>query len=98
MELLNRTPSPELLAEVRGVVEANLQDLPVERLTVRVIQPGRTRIVTGHVLVPAGANLDLARMDEARTRTDAALKADHPTTTVDLVFTSDPRWSAPTTF
>ena len=47
MELLNRTPSQAVLAEARGIIEAAVSDLEVRRLTVRVLQPGRTRIVAG---------------------------------------------------
>lgn len=95
MELLNRTPSADLLAEVRGVIEEQLAELPVEGVTVRVIQPGRTRIIAGHILLPADTPIDLAQLDAIRDRTDAALKAKHPTSVVDLLFTADRRWSAP---
>ena len=95
MELLNRTPSLELLAEVRGIVEENTAELPVEHLAVRVIQPGRTRIISGHVLLPTDTEISLTRLDEIRTATDAALKAAYPNSVVDLLFTGDRRWSAP---
>jgi len=95
MELLNRTPSPELLAEVRGIVDGNLADLPVEHVAVRVIQPGRTRIISAHVLLPADTEISLTRLDEIRASTDAALKAAYPNSVVDLLFTGDRRWSAP---
>jgi cation diffusion facilitator family transporter len=97
MELLNRTPSPEVLAQARTIIEAYLEDLPVTEVAVRVIQPGRTRIVSGHVLLPAETAISLSRLDDIRERIDSALKAAHPTSVVDLLFTGDRRWSAPLT-
>lgn len=95
MEFLNRTPSPELLARVRALIEGVLADLPVRRLTVRVIQPGRTRLVSAHVLLDPGHDGSLGLLDETREKADAALKAEYPSTAVDLIFTADERWSAP---
>jgi predicted Co/Zn/Cd cation transporter (cation efflux family) len=95
MEFLNRTPSPELLGRVRRVIEGVVSELPVRGLTVRVIQPGRTRLISAHVLLAPEARVDLARLDELRGKADAALRAEHPSTLVDLIFTADERWSAP---
>lgn len=95
MELLNRTPSPAVLAEARGIIEAEVSDLEVKRLTVRVLQPGRTRIVAGHVLLAPGSTGNPSEFDGIRERVDAALKAIYPLSTADLVFTCDARWSAP---
>jgi predicted Co/Zn/Cd cation transporter (cation efflux family) len=95
MELLNRTPSAELLAQIRRIIEESLEDLPVTNIAVRVLQPGRTRIISAHILLPSNTGVSLAMLDEVRARTDAALKAEYPTSVVDLLFTGDPRWSAP---
>jgi predicted Co/Zn/Cd cation transporter (cation efflux family) len=95
MEFLNRTPSPELLARVRGIVEGVVSDLPVQQLTVRVIQPGRTRLISAHVLLSPDYDGGLARLDEARAKADAALREEHRSSLVDLLFTADRRWSAP---
>lgn len=97
MELLNRTPSPELLAEVRDTVREHVAELPVEHLAVRVIQPGRSRIVSGHIVLSADTEISLTKLDAIRASTDAALKAAHPTSVVDLLFTADRRWGAPLT-
>jgi predicted Co/Zn/Cd cation transporter (cation efflux family) len=95
MAFLNRTPSPELLARVREVIAGVVAELPVRRLTVRVIQPGRTRLISAHVLLSPEFEGSLARFDELRARADAAVKADHTSSVVDLIFTADERWSAP---
>lgn len=75
--------------------EGAVAGLPVNRLTVRVIQPGRSRLVSAHVLLDAGYGGGLGQLDEARAQVDTALKAEHPTTVADLIFTADERWSAP---
>lgn len=95
MELLNRTPSPELLAQARGIIEEATATLKVERMSVRVIQPGRTRIIVGHVLLATDSPGNLQDFDRIRARADAALKAIYPLSGLDLVFTQDARWSAP---
>lgn len=95
MELLNRTPSPDLLARVKRTIEESLSELPVKQLTVRVIQPGRTRIITGHVLLPSEFNFELEKLDAIRATADEALKQDHSACVIDLLFTGDPRWGAP---
>ena len=45
MELLNRAPHPEIVNRVKEIIQTCTDDLPVRMLFVRVIQPGRTRIV-----------------------------------------------------
>ena len=52
MELLNRAPAPEITRQVRRTVETCIADLPVQKLFVRVLQPGRTRMVMAHVVPP----------------------------------------------
>ena len=95
MGLLNRTPSPELLESVRETVQQALGELPVARVTVRVIQPGRTRIISAHVLLTSAFDGGMKDLDEARTRAATTLRAEHPASQVDLLFTQDERWSAP---
>jgi predicted Co/Zn/Cd cation transporter (cation efflux family) len=96
LELVNRTPSPELLARVRGTIEAALAELPVRALTVRVIQPGRTRMVMAHVVLPVErSTVDLGRLDAIRDAAHAVLASEHAPVQLDMVFTADPRWGAP---
>ena len=95
MEVLNRTPSAELLAEVRQVIISALEGLPMQHLVVRVVQPGRTRMVLTHVVLPKDFTVGpLAELDRVRTKVEAVLKARHLTTVVDVVFTTDPHWCA----
>jgi predicted Co/Zn/Cd cation transporter (cation efflux family) len=94
MEILNRAPSHEVRSRVRSAVESQLGDLPVRRLYVRVVQPGRTRYVSIHVILPADYVLPgLPALDEIRARTWEALQPDHPGTFLDMVFTADERWA-----
>lgn len=96
MELLNRAPSREIIEKVEKVVSACVSDLPVQELFVRVLQPGRTRLVTAHVVLPADFRLNtFSHLDEIRTQTLAELQKVHPSTFIDLIFTTDRFWGAP---
>lgn len=98
MELLNRAPSPKVVQQVEAVIKQCTSGLPVEELFVRVIHPGRTRMVLAHVILPSDYRIgDLSKLDTVRTRTLAELKKAHTATFVDLVFTADRRWGAPQT-
>jgi len=95
MEFLNRTPSAALLSEVRHVIAGAVEGLPLQQLVVRVVQPGRTRMVLAHVVLPKDFTVGpLAELDGIRTKVETALKARHLTTVVDVVFTTDPHWCA----
>lgn len=97
MELLNRAPGGETEAQVRGIIETSLAGLPVEELFVRVIQPGRTRMVLAHAVLPASHRVDsLSSLDAVRAIAEARLREAHLATILDLVFTADRRWGAPT--
>lgn len=97
MELLNRTPSPEIVQQVQQTVEGCTAELPVDKLFVRVIQPGRTRMVLAHVVLPADYQFEgLQHLDGLRVKTLEELKKVHTDTVLDLVFTADPKWGAPT--
>jgi predicted Co/Zn/Cd cation transporter (cation efflux family) len=93
MELLNRAPSPAILGRVRDIVRGAIADLPVERLFVRVLQPGRTRFVVVHLVLPPDFSVCLPELDAIRARIWAALQAEHPTSVVDVLFTADARWA-----
>ena len=97
MELLNRTPSPELLHRVRELVQESLCELPIERCTVRVLQAGRTRIISAHILLSHEFTGSVDVFDSIREIADGKLREEYPNSVVDLFFTRDPRWSAPTT-
>lgn len=95
LQLLNHSPSREVRTGIEETIAATVADLPVRALAVRVIQPGRTRLVSAHILLDPGFTGGLAPLDAAREKADARLRERHPTTIVDLLFTADPRWSAP---
>ncbi len=96
MELLNRTPPAEILQQVQEAVKACTKHLPVQQLYVRVIQPGRTRMVLAHVVLPSDFQVGgLESLDALRARTLEVLQQAHLATILDMVFTADPNWGAP---
>ena len=97
MELLNRAPSPEIVQQVDDIVKKCMAGLPIQSLFVRVIQPGRTRMVMAHVVLPSKFQVNgLPTLDAVRRETLKELKTAHPATVLDIVFTADPVWGAPT--
>ena len=96
MELLNRAPSSEIVQQVDSIVKKCTAELPIRSLYVRVIQPGRTRMVMAHVVLPAEFQVNgLPMLDAVRAATLKELKATHLATVLDMVFTADPVWGAP---
>jgi cation diffusion facilitator family transporter len=96
MELLNRAPSHEILQHAHDIVAECTERLPVQNLFVRVIQPGRTRMVLAHVVLPEDFQVDgLPTLDAVREKTLKELKKAHGATVLDIVFTADPVWGAP---
>ena len=96
MELLNRTPSPKIVEQVEEIVKKCTAKLPVQMLYVRVIQPGRTRMVMVHLVLPADFHIEgLPSLDAVRIKTLNELKNAHLATVLDVVFTADPTWGAP---
>lgn len=96
MELLNRAPSPEVVESVEAAVAASLQDLPVKESFVRVLQPGRTRMVSVHLVLPREYPVSgLGQLDEIRAEVLAELEKLHGPTIVDVIFTADRIWGAP---
>ena len=94
----DRDRSPErlgLVGEVRRIVAGALEDLPVQQLVIRVVQPGRTRMVLAHVVLPENFTPgNLSELDQIRSKVEASQKAQHLTTVVDVVFTADRHWCA----
>lgn len=95
MGLINRAPSKAIRDEVRVCVEASLTDLPREGMAIRVLQPGRTRMVWVHVVLPKDHSIAVEEMDALRRQTFQSLEKLHPMTLLDIVFTKDPQWGAP---
>lgn len=96
MELLNRAPEPDVVDKVEQTTSQCLSDLPVMESFVRVLQPGRTRMVSVHVVLPDDYQLtSLGQLDDIRSRVQSELQKLHGSTFVDVIFTADRRWGAP---
>ncbi len=97
MELLNRAPEPKVTEQVTQIIRDCTADLPVEQLFVRMIQPGRTRLILAHVVLPADFPIkNLQLLDSYRRKTQAQLLDQHRDTWLDLLFTADASFGAPT--
>ena len=94
MGLINRAPPKAVRDEVSSAVAAALKDLPADHLAVRVLKPGRVRMVWVHVTRPKDSALTIDDMDGYRAAVAVALEALCPFTVVDVLFTKDPRWGA----
>lgn len=96
MALMNRAPGGEILAQVTETVDSSLAELPVRERFIRVIQPGRQRLVLVHVVLPGDYEPGpMEFLDTIRRQTCQALRKDHLVTAVDILFTADRRWGAP---
>ena len=96
MELLNRAPSQKILQEVESIISQCTAHLPAQKLYVRVIQPGRSRMVLVHVVLPIDFQIDgLTMLDAIRNETLESLKKAHLATALDMIFTTDALWGAP---
>lgn len=95
--LLNRGPAAPVAAGMEALAREALGDLPIRRLYIRAVQPGRTAYIAVHVLLPTDAALDLAAADRLRGRVITALAARHGPAIVDVVFTAVEDYAAPTT-
>ena len=95
MEMLNRAPSHVVVAEVTDTIKQSTAVLPVQDLIVRVVQPGRSRMVLAHVVLPRDYLIEsLPQLDRIRADALSRLQRIHPATTADLIFTTDPNWGA----
>lgn len=96
MELLNRALSPEVLKQARELIVQHTAGLPVQRLYVRAIQAGRTRMIMTHVVLPTTFRPDsLTQFDTIRQATHAALQRMHRPVILDMVFTANSDWGRP---
>lgn len=95
MALINRAPPTAVRDEVGACVERALTDLGREQTTVRVLQPGRARMVMVHVVLSPQLSLSVEEMDAYRNKIFEHLQRIHPMTILDVVFTKDPAWGAP---
>lgn len=96
MALMNKAPGNDVVKQVTEIVDAGLAELPVQERFVRVIQPGRIRMVLVHVVLPPDYGPErLAALDAVREQTYLKLRDAHVATINDMVFTTDRRWGAP---
>lgn len=93
--LLNRAPAPGVVADMEAAVRTALGDLPLQRLWLRAIRPGRTAYIVVHVVVPPGTPLDLAAADRLRGAIIAALAVRHGPMVADVIFTEVEAYAAP---
>ncbi len=97
MELLGRAPSQAVVAPVRGTIDQVLAPLPVERVYVRMRSPGRIVFISVHVVLPPDFPVQsLTTLDSIRQELDTAIRRRHPRVILDVLFTADERWAAPT--
>lgn len=96
MALLNRAPTSEIVEQVTSIIDSSLAALPVQDRFIRVIQPGRQRLVLVHVVLPADYCPDgLSQLDKIREEAHRSLHKTGVATVVDIVFTTDRQWGAP---
>ncbi len=96
LELLNRAPPAAVINEVSATIKDCLKDLPIEALYVRIVQPGRTRLIVAHAVLPTDYAFEgLMQLDTYRADTLQALQAQHDHVVLDIIFTADKKWGAP---
>ncbi|MGI9523983.1 MAG: cation diffusion facilitator family transporter [Hyphomicrobiaceae bacterium] len=89
MELLGRAADTKTVAKVRSAIEAGTTDLPVKARSVRVVQPGRTRVVITEIVLPKDFRPDnLEQLDQIRDTTLQLLRRDHSSTYLGMIFTT----------
>jgi len=97
MALLNRAPAPMVRGPVEATVRQALADLPSRSLNIRMIRPGRSLYLAVHVVLPADFSFGgLPKLDAIRARVQGAVRRRHGAAVVDVLFTADERWAAPT--
>ncbi|MCC5858113.1 MAG: cation diffusion facilitator family transporter [Ectothiorhodospiraceae bacterium] len=97
MELLDRAPPAQVTQPVREAIDRSLASLPLKRVYVRMVRPGRTLFVTVHLVLPADFPVQtLTTLDTIRARLDSAVRQVHPRVVTDVLFTAEERWAAPT--
>ncbi|MFT3972248.1 MAG: hypothetical protein QM699_01970 [Amaricoccus sp.] len=83
------------MADMEACVRGGLGALPVSRLFVRAIRPGRTACIVVHAVVPDGTALDVAEADRLRGAILARLAARHGPMVADVIFTTVEAYAAP---
>lgn len=90
MEFLNRAPAPDVVLKVKDTLETVLRPLPLQAIQLRITQPGRTRMVLAHVVLPTDFTVErLSDLDAYHRSCQSALQQEYPMTTLDVIFTAD---------
>lgn len=99
MQLLNRAPSPEIVENIETMVQQAMQglDLPPHDTVIRVLAPGRMRLVMIHIILPADFTAPIKQLDAIREHITQPLCQDYRLTLVDTVFTADDDHAGPWT-
>lgn len=96
--LLKRAPDDGTGEAIAALVAEALAGLPVKRIFVRPVRPGRSIYVVIHVvLTDEGAHLTLGALDGHRRAVLAALAGTYAAIVADIVFTTREELAAPTT-
>mgnify|MGYP000105397288 CR=1 FL=1 len=95
-ELLNRAPPKHVRQPVHDVVAEVIAACDASEFSLRMVRPGRTLYLLVHVVLPEGSgNAGLVQQDRIRTHLDERLRRIVESLVLDVVFTADPRWAAP---
>ena len=95
LELLNRSPRPDVVDLVRVAITAALAALPTDAIYIRMVRPGRMLYVTVHVVLVKGHPLSIEEADRWRATLDASVRRISTPVLVETLFTGDRRWAAP---
>ena len=95
LELLNRSPRPDVVDPVRTAITAELAPLPTDAVYIRMVRPGRMLYVTVHVVLAKGHPLSIEEADRWRATLDASVRRISTPVLVETLFTGDRRWAAP---
>lgn len=95
--MLQRAPEDSLVESVESLVRGALQGIEVSQLYLRVVRPGRTIYALVHVLVPESEkDLDVEQADQLRQGVIDAVAACYSPVIVDVLFTANELYAAPT--
>lgn len=99
MQLVNRAPSPDVVHRIESNVKEAMKDLklPEHQTVIRVLNPGRMRLVMIHIILPADYTASIQQLDTIREKITEPLCQDYRLTLVDTVFTADHDYAGPWT-
>jgi len=96
LSLLNKAPPLAVQEPVIAAIHRELSELPTRKIYVRMVQPGRMLYIAVHLLLPERHEpLSIDEMDAFRHRLRTALLKLHARIVVDMVFTAEEEFAAP---